>query len=81
MPSHAHDLENDGTISERPAKRARVESEDRDIGAPNSARAAGLSDNEDEDEQTASTGPPEVTRASDLYLDTVSLYVRPVSLH
>lgn len=78
MPSHVHGLENDGTISERPAKRARVESEDRDIGAPNSA---GLSDNEDEDEQTASTGPPEVTRASDLYLDTVSLHVRSVSLH
>ena len=62
MSSATHTLDDTEKNIERPAKRARVDAD---------ANEMKLSDNE-EDEDTTPVARPGTTRASDLYLDTVS---------
>lgn len=66
MSSATHTLDDIEKNSERPTKRARVDAE---------ANEMNLSDSE-EDEDTTPVARPATTRASDLYLDTVSSYYK-----
>lgn len=68
MSTGTHALDEAEKASERPAKRARVDHTDETSNDAYEMRSA----DGEEDEDVTSTTQPRATRASDLYLDTVS---------